>query len=70
MAVVDTLTGSNIDAVVRAAIRGENHTIAAFERALENEELSDELRSIVERQHDMSIGARERIQALQVAAAS
>ena len=45
----DALTGSGIDAVVKSAIKGEEHAITEFEKALD-EKISADLRTKVESQ--------------------
>ena len=45
----DALTGTNVGAVVNAAIQGEEHAVAEFEKALE-EDISAELRTKVREQ--------------------
>lgn len=50
MAIKDALSGSNPDGVLDAAEQGEDHAVAEYQKALE-EDLSPELRSTVERQY-------------------
>ncbi len=45
----DALTGTNVDAVVKAAITGEEHAVSEFEKALD-ENISADLRTKVEAQ--------------------
>ncbi len=51
MAVKDALNGSGPDGVLDAAEQGEDHAVAEYEKALEDREISDGLRSVVQRQY-------------------
>jgi uncharacterized protein (TIGR02284 family) len=49
MAVKDALSGSDAEGVLDAAEQGEDHAVAAYKQALD-EDLSSELRTVVQRQ--------------------
>ncbi len=49
MSMKDSVTGDDPEAVLKAAERGEDHAVSEYEAALE-EDISSELRSLVQRQ--------------------
>lgn len=51
MAVKDAVNGSDPEGVLDAAEQGEDHAVAEYEKALEDREISDGLRSVVQRQY-------------------
>ena len=67
MALKDALTGSNPDGVLDAVEQGEKHAISEYEKALK-EDISGELRTVVNRQCTEIKSALETIQALRKAA--
>jgi uncharacterized protein (TIGR02284 family) len=64
MSLKDALAGSGPEGVVDAAISGEEHAVSTYEKALE-EELSDDLRIVVNRQYEAIKTATNEIKALQ-----
>lgn len=50
MSLKDAITGSDAEGVLDAAEQGEDHAVAEYEKALEQDDLSSELRTVVERQ--------------------
>ena len=46
-----------------AAVSGEDHTVSAYESAL-NSDLSDGFRTLVQRQHQAVVAARDEVKAL------
>ena len=50
MAVKDALSSSDAKGVLDAAEQGEDHAVAEYKRALGNDDLSGELRTVVQRQ--------------------
>ena len=63
IAVKDALTGSSPEAVLRAAVTGEDHAVAEYEDALKND-ISPELRTVLARQAAEVKKARDRVKAL------
>jgi len=51
MAVKDLVAGKDPDGVLDAAEQGEDHAVAEYERALEEQEMSSGLRTVVQRQY-------------------
>jgi uncharacterized protein (TIGR02284 family) len=49
LALKDALTGDSAEAVLKAAITGENHSIEQYEEALSSEDLSEEFRPQLQR---------------------
>jgi uncharacterized protein (TIGR02284 family) len=64
MSLKDALAGSGPDGVVDAAISGEEHAVSTFEKALE-EDISEDLRTVVSRQYEAIKIAINEIKALQ-----
>lgn len=62
----DALTGDDPEAVLKAAVTGEDHAVSEYEDALEKD-LSDGFRSVVARQHAAVVAARDEVKALQKA---
>ena len=46
----DALTGDDADAIVEAARRGEEHAVSEYEKAIDSEQLPDELETTVREQ--------------------
>ena len=64
MALKDALTGSKPDGVIDACVSGEDHAVSEYEDAL-SEDLSDGLRTVVQRQLGEIKAAREELKGLQ-----
>lgn len=62
----DALTGDDASGVLGAAVTGEDHTVSAYEKAIEHD-LSDGFREVVKRQHGEIVAARAEVKALQTA---
>lgn len=63
IALKDALTGSSPDAVLKAAVTGENHAVSEYDKALEDD-ISPTLRTVVERQRGEIVVARDKVSAL------
>lgn len=63
MTVKDALAGSDPGGILDAAEQGEDHAVAEYRKALE-EEISPELRTVVERQHASVLAAHNQVKAL------
>jgi uncharacterized protein (TIGR02284 family) len=66
MAVKDKLAGSDPDGVLDAAEQGEDHAVAEFRKALD-EDLSPELRVVVQRQYTSVQATHDEVKTLQSA---
>lgn len=66
MALKDALTGDDPQGVLGAAVTGEDHAIAEYDKALE-QDLSEGFRSVAERQRSAVQAARDEVKALQQA---
>ena len=66
IAVKDALTGDNPEAVLKAALTGEDHAVSEYEDALEMD-LSAGFREVVVRQQAAVVAARDEVKALQQA---
>lgn len=64
IAVKDALTGDDPEAVLKAAVTGEDHAVSEYEDALEKD-LSAGFREVVTRQHAAVVAARDEVKALQ-----
>ena len=64
IAVKDALTGDDPEAVLKAAVTGEDHAVSEYEDALEKD-LSAGFRDVVTRQHAAVVAARDEVKALQ-----
>jgi uncharacterized protein (TIGR02284 family) len=64
IAVKDALTGDDAEAVLKAALTGEDHAVSEYEDALEMD-LSAGFRQVVVRQQAAVIAARDEVRALQ-----
>ncbi|HEY7583796.1 MAG TPA: PA2169 family four-helix-bundle protein [Acidimicrobiia bacterium] len=64
MAVKDAVTGTDAGAVLDVAEQGEDHAVAEYERALDNEELSIDLRDVIQRQYASVKAAHDEVRTL------
>lgn len=60
----DALTGDSAEAVVKAAESGEEHAVSEYDKALEDDDLEADVRTLVKRQRDQIHAARQRLQEL------
>lgn len=65
LSVKDALTGDDASGVLGAAVTGEDHTVSEYEKALEQDDLSDGFRAVVQQQHVAITAARDEVKALQ-----
>lgn len=63
LALKDAVTGDDADAVLSAAVSGEDHAVSEYEDALK-QDLSDGFRQVVARQHAEIISARGEVRSL------
>lgn len=68
MAVRDLLSGSDVAGVLDAAEQGEDHAVEEYEDALQHDELSGELRAIIQRQGIAVRAAHDEVRSLRDAA--
>jgi len=66
IALKDALTGDDAEAVLKAALTGEDHAVSEYEDALKMD-LSAGFREVVVRQQAAVVAARDEVKALQVA---
>ncbi len=66
IAVKDALTGDDAEAVLKAALTGEDHAVSEYDDALEMD-LSAGFRQVVVRQQAAVVAARDEVKALQAA---
>jgi uncharacterized protein (TIGR02284 family) len=66
IALKDALTGDDPEAVLKAALTGEDHAVSEYEDALEMD-LSAGFREVVVRQQAAVVAARDEVKALQQA---
>lgn len=66
MSLKDALTGDDAGSVLGAAVTGEDHAVAEYDKALEKD-LSSGFRQVVSRQHAAVVTARDEVKALQSA---
>ena len=64
MAIKDAATGSDAGAVLDVAEQGEDHAVAEYERALDNEEISIDLRDVLQRQYASVKAAHDEVRSL------
>jgi uncharacterized protein (TIGR02284 family) len=64
MAVKDALSGSDPDGVLDAAEQGEDHAVSEYERALDNADISIDLRNVIERQYAEVQAAHNEVRSL------
>lgn len=67
LALKDALTGDDSSGVIGAAVTGEDHAVSEYEKALEEDDLSDGFRAVVQQQHTAIVAARDEVKALQLA---
>lgn len=67
LALKDALTGDDPQGALGAAVTGEDHAVSEYEKALEAD-LSDGFRTVVQRQHQAIVAARDEVKALHDAA--
>ncbi|NHA66495.1 ferritin-like domain-containing protein [Phycicoccus flavus] len=60
----DALTGDDASGVLGAAVSGEDHTVKEYEKALDHDDLSEGFRTLVSRQHQAVVAARDEVKAL------
>ncbi len=63
----DALTGDKPSGVLDAAVSGDNHTVSEYEKALQEDDLSDGFRAVIQRQHGEIVAARDEVKGLQTA---
>lgn len=66
IALKDALTGDDAEAVLKAAVTGEDHAVSEYENALKMD-LSAGFREVVVRQQAAVVAARDEVKALQAA---
>ncbi len=66
MSLKDKLAGSNPDGVLDVAEQGEDHAVSEYRKALE-EDISPELRAVVQRQFTSVLAAHDEVKSLQSA---
>ena len=66
IALKDALTGDDAEAVLKAALTGEDHAVSEYEDALKKD-LSSGFREVVVRQQAAVVAARDEVKALQSA---
>jgi uncharacterized protein (TIGR02284 family) len=64
MALKDALSGSDAQGVLDAAEQGEDHAVSEYERALDNTEISIDLRNVIERQYAAVQAAHDEVRSL------
>jgi uncharacterized protein (TIGR02284 family) len=64
IALKDALTGDDAEAVLKAALTGEDHAVSEYEDALKMD-LSAGFREVVVRQQAAVVAARDEVKALQ-----
>jgi uncharacterized protein (TIGR02284 family) len=64
MAIKDAVSGSDAGAVLDVAEQGEDHAVAEYERALDNEEISIDLRDVIQRQYASVKAAHDEVRTL------
>ncbi len=62
----EAMSGGDAGSILKAALTGEDHAVAEYEKALEND-LSPGFREVVSRQHEAVLSARDEVRALQAA---
>lgn len=64
MAIKDALTGSDAEGVLDVAEQGEDHAVSEYEKALDETEISIDLRSVIERQFALVQAAHDDVRAM------
>jgi len=68
MAIKDALTGSDAEGVLDVAEQGEDHAVSEYEKALDETDISIDLRNVIERQFAVVQAAHDDVRALRDAA--
>ncbi|MBA3360740.1 MAG: PA2169 family four-helix-bundle protein [Acidimicrobiia bacterium] len=64
MAIKDALTGSDAEGVLDVAEQGEDHAVSEYEKALDETDISIDLRNVIERQFAVVQAAHDDVRAL------
>jgi uncharacterized protein (TIGR02284 family) len=64
MSLKDAISGSDPDGILDAAEQGEDHAKEAYEKALKDDDLAPQARTVVQRQYDDIKSAHDRVKAL------
>jgi len=64
MSLKDALSGSGPSGVLKAAEQGEDHAVKEFEKALDDKDISQGLRTVVERQYREVQAAHDQVRSL------
>ncbi|CAN5827968.1 PA2169 family four-helix-bundle protein [soil metagenome] len=64
MAIKDALTGSDAEGVLDVAEQGEDHAVSEYEKALDETDISVDLRNVIERQFAVVQAAHDDVRAL------
>ncbi len=64
MSLKDALAGSDPDGVLDAAEQGEDHAVSEYQSALDNDDISAELRQVVQRQYTAVKSAHDEVKRL------
>jgi uncharacterized protein (TIGR02284 family) len=64
MAVKDAFSGTDAEGVLDVAEQGEDHAVSEYERALDNTEISIDLRNVIERQFAEVQAAHDEVRSL------
>lgn len=64
MAVKDAVSGSEPEGVLDVAEQGEDHAVSEYEKALDNTEISIDLRTVIERQFAAVQSAHDEVRSL------
>jgi uncharacterized protein (TIGR02284 family) len=61
----DAVSSDDAAAVIGAAVSGEDHAVSEYEKALQESDLSEGFRAVVQQQHTAIVAARDEVKALQ-----
>ncbi len=64
MAMKDAISGSDPEGVLDVAEQGEDHAVSEYQKALDNTEISTDLRSVIERQFAAVQSAHDHVRSL------
>ncbi len=64
MALKDAISGSDPEGVLDVAEQGEDHAVSEYQKALDNTEISTQLRSVIERQFAAVKSAHDEVSSL------
>jgi len=64
MAVKDAMSGDDADGILDAAEQGEDHAVSEYQKALDNTEISVDLRDVIERQYASVQAAHDEVRTL------